>query len=83
MKQEQCENPRSKESGIGINENTKYIMYWTSEEILSIFMQQVIGSPSLDSLFPLPPSSTMIIEFWETNITIEEGDFEIRVYLND
>ena len=41
-----------------------YVMNWVSEEILALLMASVMRSP-LDSLFPLPPASTFIIEIWE------------------
>jgi len=61
-------------------------MYWTDEEILSLLAASIIRSP-LDSLLPLPPSSTLIIEIWEApagdpRYPWEEG-FYIRAYIND
>ena len=48
-------------------------------------MASVINSP-IDSLFPLPPASTFIIEVWEApddpQYPWEEGVY-IRAYLND
>ena len=66
----------------GLTRHTNYAMLWTSEEILSLFSAKVTNEP-LDSLFPLPPSSTMIIEFYESED--ESGYLEkyVRAYLND
>ena len=80
------EPPNAESVGEVENEfwDTKYVMYWTSEEIVSLLAASIIRSP-LDALFPLPPASTFIVEIWEAPDgpwPWDEGWY-IRAYIND
>jgi len=60
----------------------KYIMYWTDEELLSLIADS-IAETHLDSLLPLEPSSTLILEFYEAPGPFIVPMSFVRAYLND
>jgi len=67
----------------GIGYDTKYVMYWAEEEILTM-MAAKLAMGSIDSLLPLPPASTIILEFYEEPYPIYWWDsISVRMYIND
>ena len=59
-----------------------YVMYWTDEELLSLFADS-IAQTHLDSLLPLESSSTLILEFFEKPGPLFMPMNYVRAYLND
>ena len=62
---ESDKKPKGKSSleGTAGSENPKYVMMWTSEEKLNLIAQSLTKSTLLDTLLPLQPSSTIVLEF--------------------
>jgi len=58
-------------------------MYWAEEEVLSLLAAK-LAETSIDSLLPLPPASTLVLEFYVEPAPITGRDkLYVRMYIND
>lgn len=60
------------------SESPRYVLFWTNEQLLSLFAKSLSNDATLNDMLPLPPSSTMILEF-----TLEKNDLMVNGYIND
>ena len=69
MKQELSQSQRPKTNlmeGTAGTENPKYFMFWTNENLLNLFAQDLSNdSEILSQVSPLGPSSSIVFEFTE------------------
>jgi hypothetical protein len=63
------------------SENPRYSAYWTSEKQLEIFAQSLTADPLFTAMLPLPPSSTIIVEF--AKATSGSDDLTASLFIND
>jgi len=63
------------------SEDPRYNAYWTSEKQLEIFAQSLTADPLFTAMLPLPPSSTVIIEF--AKATASSDDLTASLFIND
>ena len=61
------------------SEHPNYVLFWTNEELLSLFAQALTNDKMLSTSLPLPPSSTIIFEFYEDASKV----LQVRGFLND
>mmetsp|Transcript_39710 Transcript_39710/g.60856 ORF Transcript_39710/g.60856 Transcript_39710/m.60856 type:complete len:121 (+) Transcript_39710:931-1293(+) len=82
MKQELGQSERSKVNleGTAGAENPKYMMFWTNEQLLNMFAQELADDKEiLGQLTPLGPSASIIFEFTEPT----EGVLDVQMFVND
>ena len=66
--------------GTAGTENPKYFMFWTNEQLLNLFAQELSSDTDvLASVSPLGPSSTIVFEFTEPTA----GELDIAMFVND
>ena len=67
-------------------ENPNYVLFWTNEDLLSLFAKSLSSDSEVDGLLPLPPSSTIILEFTldgSNNLNVNGFINDQAVKLND
>jgi hypothetical protein len=56
-----------------------YILFWTNEALLNLFAQSLSADSTVQGMLPLPPSSTILLEF-----TVDgTGALNVGGFIND
>lgn len=63
------------------SEDPRYIAFTTSEAHIEMFAQSLSQDPAFLAMLPLPPSSTIVIEF--AKATAGSNDLTASLYIND
>jgi hypothetical protein len=63
------------------SEDPRYVAFWTSEKILQMFAQELSNDPKIADMLPLPPSSTIVVEFAKASDT--SNDLVASLFIND
>jgi hypothetical protein len=63
------------------SEAPRYVAFWTSEKHLQIFAQELSKDPLVAAMLPLPPSSTIVVEFAKASDT--STDLVASLFIND
>jgi len=56
-----------------------YVLFWTNEALLNLFAQSISADATVQSMLPLPPSSTILLEFTEDG----SGALNVEGFIND
>lgn len=61
------------------SEHPRYVLFWTNEELLSQFALAFSNDPVVKNMLPLPPSSTILLEF-----TLDSSNaLQVSGFIND
>ena len=63
------------------SEDPRYVAFWTNEKVLQQFAQELSQDPQIADMLPLPPSSTIIVEF--TPDTTDPAKLVAGLFIND
>jgi hypothetical protein len=74
---ETAQDKKANLEGTAGSDNPLYYMYWTNEDLLSLFAHSLVTTDS--KLSPLGPSSTIVLEF----TTNEKGDTYVKGFVDD
>jgi hypothetical protein len=64
--------------GTAGSESPNYVLFWTNEELLSLFAKSLTDDSTLGGMWPLVPSSTIILEF-----TLDGSTLNVSGFVND
>lgn len=78
QKKELAAKMTKKVSATAGSENSNYVLYWTNEQLLSLFGLS-ISSNEVDVTYPLTPSSTIILEF----VMDAQSVLQVSGFIND